>query len=320
MAMPAEKRCSKCGELKPIDAFSKDASHADGHRSSCEDCRHARLIEVRETFPPNATCLYGPHPYYLMPALKARGGQYCSVAHRSAHLRVLNAAMTEKPCQQCGKTKPLQEFFRQALGVGGRRSICADCTSDNHKSDRRQRGLKPPMFPNLATDHTNGRFVSVKSFEERFWEKVQICEHGRTCRECCWPWLARRSPQGYGQFGWRESGDTKTRTRLSHTIAYRLTIGEWPKPIGRHTCDNPPCCQPWHIIPGTYAENSRDMTVRGRQAKGERHPRARLTAPLVLAIRQLKGVADSRDVAAQFNIQRHHVYQVWERRSWKHIP
>jgi hypothetical protein len=32
------KRCSKCGELKPLDSFYKQATGRDGRRADCKDC------------------------------------------------------------------------------------------------------------------------------------------------------------------------------------------------------------------------------------------------------------------------------------------
>lgn len=46
---------------------------------------------------------------------------------------------------------------------------------------------------------------------------------------------------------------------------YFLTHGVWPT-VARHTCDNPPCCNPLHIIDGDTRANALDASDRGRQA------------------------------------------------------
>lgn len=35
------KRCSKCGETKPLDQFSRDKRTKDGRRSNCKGCQRA---------------------------------------------------------------------------------------------------------------------------------------------------------------------------------------------------------------------------------------------------------------------------------------
>lgn len=35
------KTCTKCGETKPLDCFSRDSSKNDGLRTQCKDCRSA---------------------------------------------------------------------------------------------------------------------------------------------------------------------------------------------------------------------------------------------------------------------------------------
>lgn len=45
-------RCTKCGKVKPLDEFHKDASKPTGHRSCCVDCRRRyereRAVKIRK--------------------------------------------------------------------------------------------------------------------------------------------------------------------------------------------------------------------------------------------------------------------------------
>jgi len=74
---------------------------------------------------------------------------------------------------------------------------------------------------------------------ERFWRKVQ-----RGNLDECWPWKASRTNAGYGQFG------VQGKVVGAHRVAYCLHYGVWPD-AARHTCNNPVCCNPRHIIDPT---------------------------------------------------------------------
>lgn len=93
--------------------------------------------------------------------------------------------------------------------------------------------------------------------------------------DACWPWTRSRHSKGYGQYG---VGGHNYRT---NRLAYFLEYGEWPEPIGCHTCDNPPCCNPAHIYAGTPKQNTADMV---RQGKHNR-PHARFSDDEVRAFR-----------------------------------
>lgn len=92
----------------------------------------------------------------------------------------------------------------------------------------------------------------------RFWSKVDVRRPGE-----CWPWQAKSVGKGgHGLFRpTREIGLVK-----AHRFAWEAVNG----PLSddrrlRHRCDNPPCCNPAHLIPGTQAENVADMHMRKRR-------------------------------------------------------
>ena len=49
-----------------------------------------------------------------------------------------------------------------------------------------------------------------------------------------------------------------------HRLAFYIANGHWPTPQARHTCDNPPCFNPRHLLEGTVKDNAIDMMQRGR--------------------------------------------------------
>jgi hypothetical protein len=77
----------------------------------------------------------------------------------------------------------------------------------------------------------------------------------------CWEWTGARDPNGYGRVNWQG------KSMLAHRVAYMLmTIsGTLDDRHILHACDNPPCCNPIHLWPGTAADNTADMFKKGRQ-------------------------------------------------------
>ena len=90
----------------------------------------------------------------------------------------------------------------------------------------------------------------------RFWRKVDI----KGVDEC-WLWLA--------SFGFRDYGKFKLNGTYvaAHRIAYELTFGPIEKgKIICHKCDNPSCCNPYHLFQGTQSDNNADKYRKGRGA------------------------------------------------------
>jgi len=76
-----------------------------------------------------------------------------------------------------------------------------------------------------------------------------------------------------------------------HRIVWELENG--PIPSGwqiNHSCDNPPCVRPSHLVLGTPASNANDRETRGRGirpgAQGERNHNAILTEAQVVRFRR----------------------------------
>ncbi len=128
----------------------------------------------------------------------------------------------------------------------------------------------------------------------------------------CIEWDGYRNRKGYGKRKFRG------KNWLAHRAAYTEAYGEIPEGmLVCHHCDNPPCVNPEHLFLGTPADNSSDMTAKGRQARGEASGKAKLTEDQVRAIR-----ADTRmrrEIAADYGVDSTVVSRIRLRHTWRHV-
>ncbi len=140
-----------------------------------------------------------------------------------------------------------------------------------------------------------------------FWGRVDI----RNSDEC-WEWQGGRNQKGYGKF-YLESGKM-----YAHRFAWTITNGDIPPgTVVRHTCDNPPCCNPAHLELGTHADNMRDAVERGRIARGSRQGKAILGEGDVTEIwRLLSEKKTQAEVAATYGVGRKAINDIATGKSW----
>jgi hypothetical protein len=128
----------------------------------------------------------------------------------------------------------------------------------------------------------------------------------------CWLWTSSVDSTGYGTF-WKDRTAQK-----AHRLSYQIHRGEIPAGMQVcHKCDNPLCVNPDHLFVGTLQDNMKDRNAKGRQARGVRHSKARLSEDDVRFIRSsnLTTIA----LGKMFNINHGSISAIRTRKNWKHV-
>lgn len=157
----------------------------------------------------------------------------------------------------------------------------------------------------------NGRGRNGEPLADRLNRKSRDTETG--CRE----WTGWCDDGGYGRVA------VDRRMRAAHIAAWEIANGR-TVPNGmvvRHTCDNPPCINPEHLILGTQQQNVADMHDRGRcDRSGERNNSAKLTAESVQAIRAKHAVGVRiNDLSREYGISTSQVKNIINRKQWRKV-
>jgi HNH endonuclease len=154
------------------------------------------------------------------------------------------------------------------------------------------------------------------SFEQRFWKYVQKTDG-------CWLWTGFRDVNGYGhlRIGRYQEGQV-TAQRASWIVHFG------PIPDGLyvlHKCDVPWCVRPDHLYLGTQKQNLQDMAARGRHwlqgrghlVAGDKGANARLTWPVVDAIREAHANGESRvSLARYYGVTPNNIGLIVRNRTW----
>lgn len=153
----------------------------------------------------------------------------------------------------------------------------------------------------------------------------------------CHPFQGLRDSDGYGRFSIRQDGQVVS--RRAHRFAYELEHGPGAADGQQvqHLCNNPPCCNPAHLVVGDTAQNAAYMAASGRATAGERHwarahperiPRGERTnvnkvnSAEVLAIRAACATRTESFaiIGRRYGITATTVWMIYRRKTWKHVP
>lgn len=138
----------------------------------------------------------------------------------------------------------------------------------------------------------------------------------------CVEWQACRNPDGYGEVFINRS---KLR---AHRVAWVLAHGSIPDGLNvLHNCDNPRCVNVAHLRLGDQGDNLRDAYSRDRRVtppaflasakrdkRGEKNPRARLSADQAQQIRA--SAQPAKAVAALFGVHHNTVRLIRAGKTW----
>jgi hypothetical protein len=134
----------------------------------------------------------------------------------------------------------------------------------------------------------------------------------------CWEYPFGRDEHGYGRLNYNGKLDR------SHRVAWRLHHGrelpdDFNMVVMHDVCDNPPCCNPHHLLLGHRVVNFRTARERGlwRPPQGEGHASAKLTDGQV---REIRATDDDQGYLAElFGVSQGTISAIKTRRTWKHL-
>jgi hypothetical protein len=116
--------------------------------------------------------------------------------------------------------------------------------------------------------------------------------------DSCWPYIGKR---------WHKDGYGYPKRNQKPMLAHRWSYEH-------HTCDNPACCNPLHLLPGTQADNVRDAVSRNRMRT---NPTRMFTQKQLEEFKNLRAAGLSQQKIANLNQCSQVIISYWERRNWK---
>lgn len=323
MTLFEERLCSKC---KSRPALS--------YHAYCRDCRQAYRKENPETRHPYTrrtpfpeTCAEcgvnktAKNSYWCQPCKNKATREWARrnpnwkhstperrekyLARQFMNTRLNRGQLLKLPCFICGNVDVTAHHY---LGYEKEHVLDVLWLCDKHHLEA-ERNLWCPVVPK---DYSLKTPLTPKTFEERFWSKVE-----KTLD--CWLWTERKDLNGYGIF------DISTdRAEGAHRVSWRMANGEIPEGcIIGHLCNVRNCVRPDHLVAWPKGDDVRYMEQCGRgvHPSGAANGRASRTED---EIREIRRLYDSRQMGA-YNLAKKYatspqsIYDIVNRVSYKNV-
>jgi hypothetical protein len=150
-----------------------------------------------------------------------------------------------------------------------------------------------------------------RCIKKRFWSNVDI-----KGKDECWFYNGSLRA-GYGAF-WING-----KTVSAHRIAWQLLHGKIKDGFHvLHTCDNKPCCNPFHLYEGTHTDNMHDKILKGRMMdnRGIKHYSHKLNEQDVICIRILNQCGYGYKIISRlYGRGDTTIRDICKRKTWRHI-
>ena len=142
------KRCSKCGQEKPISEFYSWKDSRNGAIRFDSKCKKCNIIAVAE---------------------RRRPGIEKRKAERALRIEEMERSET-KTCRVCGRVLPKSEFNKSIQHTGGLNTRCRQCSIAVH---RMYRSRKPHPKVTVGTD---GRLYNYGTHRTLYWTPQMISD------------------------------------------------------------------------------------------------------------------------------------------------
>ena len=167
-----------------------------------------------------------------------------------------------------------QKYIVEKLSSGDIAKIC-NCSDETIRKWLIKFYIKrrPPCKHMIGKQYGKNN-PNYSPLKKRLWKKVNKKDNISEC----WEWNGYKTRDGHGHIG----GEDSTKIRQAHAVTYEIfyKVKIEKDEVVHHMCDNPSCCNPFHLIKMKKGEHSR------LHSSGEKCSKAKLIWKDVQEIRK----------------------------------